>query len=196
LKIIEHDRRACIYRAFVSVDTYNILTNNEFPIFDIWEKIFTEDDAWVGVILVNGRYGDATNDIHDVWNVALIGNSETNQERHVIHIANELEFAIEFHNKMWTDMTVQDECLALADLGASINLMPLSVWKKLSLLELTLTRMTLKLANRSVAYPVGVAEDVFVKVGKFHFLTNFVVVDYDVDPRVPLILGRPFLSTT
>ncbi|GKG35214.1 reverse transcriptase domain-containing protein [Tanacetum coccineum] len=55
--------------------------------------------------------------------------------------------------------------------------------------------MTLKLANRSVAYPVGVAEDVFVKVGKFHFLTNFVVVDYDVDPRVPLILGRPFLRT-
>ncbi|GJZ60003.1 reverse transcriptase domain-containing protein [Tanacetum coccineum] len=71
--------------------------------------------------------------------------------------------------------------------------MPLSVWKKLSLPELTPTRMTLELANRSVAYPVGVAEDVFVKIGKFHFPTNFVVVDYDVDPRVPLILGRPFL---
>ncbi|GKA48730.1 reverse transcriptase domain-containing protein [Tanacetum coccineum] len=59
-----------------------------------------------------------------------------------------------------------DECLALADLGASINLMPLSVWKKLSLPELTPTRMTLELANRSDAYSVGVAEDVFVKVGK------------------------------
>ncbi|GKB79201.1 reverse transcriptase domain-containing protein [Tanacetum coccineum] len=89
-----------------------------------------------------------------------------------------------------------DECLALADLGASINLMSLSVRKKLSLLELTPTRMTLELANRSVAYPVGVAEDVFVKVGKFHFPADFVVVDYDVDPRVPLILGRPFLRTT
>ncbi|GKB52900.1 reverse transcriptase domain-containing protein, partial [Tanacetum coccineum] len=88
------------------------------------------------------------------------------------------------------------ECLALADLGASINLMPLFVWKKLSLPELTPTRMTLELANRSVAYPVGVAEDVFVKVGKFHFPANFVVVDYNVDPRVPLILGRPFLRTT
>ncbi|GJT44024.1 reverse transcriptase domain-containing protein [Tanacetum coccineum] len=88
------------------------------------------------------------------------------------------------------------ECLALADLGASINLMHLFVWKKLSLPELTPTRMTLKLANRSVAYPVGVAEDVFVKVGKFHFPADFVVVDYDVDPRVPLILGRPFLRTT
>ncbi|GJY35454.1 reverse transcriptase domain-containing protein [Tanacetum coccineum] len=87
------------------------------------------------------------------------------------------------------------ECLALADLGASINLMPLSVWKKLSLPELTPTLMTLKLANRSVAYPVGVSEDVFMKVGKFHFLADFVVVDYDVDPRVPFILGRPFLRT-
>ncbi|GJY74396.1 reverse transcriptase domain-containing protein [Tanacetum coccineum] len=88
------------------------------------------------------------------------------------------------------------ECLALADLGASINLMPFSVWNKLSLPELTPTRMTLELANRSVAYPVGVAEDVIVKVGKFHFLADLVVVDYDVDPRVPLILRRPFLRTT
>ncbi|GJX35385.1 reverse transcriptase domain-containing protein [Tanacetum coccineum] len=73
--------------------------------------------------------------------------------------------------------------------------MPLSVWKKLSLPELTPTRMTLELANRSFAYPVGVAEDVFVKLGKFHFSADFVVVDYDVDPRVPLILGSPFLRT-
>ncbi|GKA63647.1 reverse transcriptase domain-containing protein [Tanacetum coccineum] len=93
------------------------------------------------------------------------------------------------------DFPELDECLALADLGASINLMPLSVWKKLSLSELTPTRMTLELANRSVAIPVGVAEDVFVKVGKFYFPADFVVVDYDVDPRVPLILGRPFLRT-
>ncbi|GKB21294.1 putative reverse transcriptase domain-containing protein, partial [Tanacetum coccineum] len=93
------------------------------------------------------------------------------------------------------DFPELDECLALADLGASINLMPLSVWKKLSLPELTPTRMTLELADRSVAHPKGVAEDVFVKVGKFYFLADFVVVDYDVDPRVPLILGRPFLRT-
>ncbi|GJY42261.1 DNA-directed DNA polymerase [Tanacetum coccineum] len=88
-----------------------------------------------------------------------------------------------------------DECLALADLDASINLMPLSVWKQLSLPELTLTRMTLELADRSTVHPKGVAEDVFVKVGKFYFPAEFVVVDYDVDPRVPLILGRPFLRT-
>ncbi|GKD42733.1 reverse transcriptase domain-containing protein [Tanacetum coccineum] len=75
------------------------------------------------------------------------------------------------------DFSELDECLALADLGASINLMPLSMWKQLSLLELTSTRMTLELADRSVAHPKGVVEDVFVKVGKFYFLADFVVID-------------------
>nr|GEU56745.1 DNA-directed DNA polymerase [Tanacetum cinerariifolium] len=93
------------------------------------------------------------------------------------------------------DFLKLDECLALADLDASINLMPLFVWKKLSLPELTSTRMTLELANRSAIIPKGIAEDVFVKVGKFYFLANFIVVDYEVDPRVPVILGRPFLRT-
>nr|GFA46153.1 reverse transcriptase domain-containing protein [Tanacetum cinerariifolium] len=88
-----------------------------------------------------------------------------------------------------------DVCHALADLGASINLMPLSIWKKLSLPELTPTRMTLELADRSITHPKGVAEDVFVKVGKFHFPTDFVVVDFEADPRVPLILWRSFLRT-
>nr|GEX42216.1 reverse transcriptase domain-containing protein [Tanacetum cinerariifolium] len=94
------------------------------------------------------------------------------------------------------DFSKLEECLSLADLDASINLMPLSVWEKLSLPKLTPTRMNLELANRSVAYPVGIAEDVFVKVGKFHFSADFVVIVYEVDPRVPLILGRPFLRTT
>ncbi|GJY06642.1 reverse transcriptase domain-containing protein [Tanacetum coccineum] len=87
------------------------------------------------------------------------------------------------------------ECLALADLGASINLMPLSIWKKLSLPELTPTRMIFEHVNRSTTSTSGITEDVFVKVGKFHFLADFVVIDYVVDPRVPLILGRPFLRT-
>ncbi|GKC39468.1 reverse transcriptase domain-containing protein [Tanacetum coccineum] len=76
-----------------------------------------------------------------------------------------------------------DVCHALADLGASINLMPLFFWKKLSLPELTPTRMTLKLADRSITHLKGLAEDVFVKVGKFHFPTDFVVVDFEADPR-------------
>nr|GEW71055.1 reverse transcriptase domain-containing protein [Tanacetum cinerariifolium] len=93
------------------------------------------------------------------------------------------------------DFPGMDECLALADLDASINLMPLSVWNKLSLPELTPTLMTLKLADRSISRPIGVTEDVFIKVGKFHFLADIVVVDFDADPRVPLILGRSFLKT-
>ncbi|GJT76753.1 reverse transcriptase domain-containing protein [Tanacetum coccineum] len=87
------------------------------------------------------------------------------------------------------------ECLVLADLGTSINLMPLSIWKKLAFPGLTPTQMILELADRSTTSPSGIAEDVFVKVGKFHFSADFVVVDYVVDPRVPLILGRPFLRT-
>ncbi|GJZ26048.1 reverse transcriptase domain-containing protein [Tanacetum coccineum] len=66
---------------------------------------------------------------------------------------------------------------------------------KLSLPELTPTQMILELADRSTTSPSGIAEDVFVKVGKFHFLADFVVVDYVVDPRVPLIIKRPFLRT-
>ncbi|GKD27774.1 reverse transcriptase domain-containing protein, partial [Tanacetum coccineum] len=83
------------------------------------------------------------------------------------------------------DFLGMDVCHALADLGASINLMPLSIWKKLYLPELTPTRMTLELADRSVTRPKGVTEDVFVKVGSFHFPTDFVVVDFEADPRVP-----------
>nr|GEZ78406.1 reverse transcriptase domain-containing protein [Tanacetum cinerariifolium] len=93
------------------------------------------------------------------------------------------------------DFPGMDVCHALADLGASINLMALSIWKNLSLPELTPTRMTLELEDRSITRPKGVAEDVFVKVGKLHFPTDFVVVDFEADPRVPLILQRSFLRT-
>ncbi|GJU80369.1 reverse transcriptase domain-containing protein [Tanacetum coccineum] len=88
-----------------------------------------------------------------------------------------------------------DNCLALADLGASINLMPLSIWKKLGLPGLNDTKMVLELADRTISKPTGVAENVFVKVGKFYFPADFVVLDFIADPRVPLILGRPFLRT-
>ncbi|GJT42133.1 reverse transcriptase domain-containing protein [Tanacetum coccineum] len=88
-----------------------------------------------------------------------------------------------------------DNHLALADLGASINLMPLSIWKKLGLPDLTSTRMVLELADRTISKPLGIAENVFVKVGKFYFPVDFVILDFVADPRVPLILGRPFLST-
>nr|GEV01861.1 reverse transcriptase domain-containing protein [Tanacetum cinerariifolium] len=82
----------------------------------------------------------------------------------------------------------------LVDLGASINLMPLSMWNKLSLPELSPTYMTLELADCLISRSVGVAEDVYVKVGTLHFPTDFVVIDFDADLRVPLILKRSFLK--
>nr|GEX99188.1 hypothetical protein [Tanacetum cinerariifolium] len=93
------------------------------------------------------------------------------------------------------DFSRMDECLALANLGASINLMLLSIWNKISLPKLSPTCMTLELMDRSISHQVDVTEDVFVKVGKFHFSADFVVVDFDADPRVLLILRRSFLKT-
>nr|GEW85995.1 DNA-directed DNA polymerase [Tanacetum cinerariifolium] len=136
----------------------------------------------------------------------------TNQTEKFFQILQDLHFDISFADalllmpkftstiKTWRSFKFlipceflrMDVCHALADLGASINLMPLSIWKKLFLLELTPTRMTLELADRSITCPKRVAEDVFVKVGKFHFPTNFVVVDFEADPRVPLILAVTF----
>nr|GEW01010.1 hypothetical protein [Tanacetum cinerariifolium] len=93
------------------------------------------------------------------------------------------------------DFSEFDNCLSLADLGASINLMPLSIWKKLRLPTLNEMKMVLELADRTISKPTGVVENVFVKVGKFYFPADFVVLDFVTDHRVPLILGRPFLST-
>ena len=78
--------------------------------------------------------------------------------------------------------------------GASINLMPLSVAKRLSLGELTPTAMTLQIANRTLAHPEGIFEDVLIKVGKFVFPVDFVVINIEEDKQVPLLLGRPFLA--
>ncbi|GJX72725.1 reverse transcriptase domain-containing protein [Tanacetum coccineum] len=106
-------------------------------------------------------------------NIIRIGKSTNNVNCSAVHLKRLPEKLGDSPDKFLIpcDFPELEECLALANLGASINLMPLSVWKKLSLPELTPTRMTLE-------------------------LTDFVVVDYDVDPRVPLILGRPFLRTT
>ncbi|GKF60744.1 reverse transcriptase domain-containing protein, partial [Tanacetum coccineum] len=89
-----------------------------------------------------------------------------------------------------------DRTSALADSRASINLLPRSIYKQLGLEALTPTRMTLELANHSITHPMGIAEDVVVRVDGFTFLADFVVVKFEPDPRVPIILGRPFLRTT
>nr|GFB74205.1 reverse transcriptase domain-containing protein [Tanacetum cinerariifolium] len=73
--------------------------------------------------------------------------------------------------------------------------MPLSIWKKLRLPTLNDMKMVLELADQTISKPTGVVENVFVKVGKFYFPADFVILDFVADPRVPLILGRPFLST-
>ncbi|XP_073120574.1 uncharacterized protein [Henckelia pumila] len=92
-------------------------------------------------------------------------------------------------------ISLTENCSALCDLGASINLMPYSVFRKLNLGEPKSTRMSLQLADRSIKYPRGIIEDVLVKVDKFIFPVDFVVLDMEEDLDMPLILGRPFLAT-
>ena len=84
---------------------------------------------------------------------------------------------------------------ALCDLGASINLMPLSIFKRLGLGEARPTIVTLQLADISLKHPRGVIEDVLVKVDKFIFPAYFIVLDMEEDKEIPIILGIPFLAT-
>ncbi|GJZ89465.1 hypothetical protein Tco_0661247 [Tanacetum coccineum] len=84
---------------------------------------------------------------------------------------------------------------ALVDLGASVSVMPLSTYLNLGLGELAHTRLTVELADRTVKYPKGIAENVLVGIGKFTFPVDFIILDMPEDIKVPLILGRPFLST-
>lgn len=84
---------------------------------------------------------------------------------------------------------------ALIDLGASVSLMPLSIYKKLGIGRVRDTNMTLQFADKSFKYPYGIVEDVLVKVDKFIFPVDFVVLEMEEDDDIPLILGRPFLQT-
>ncbi|GKE09569.1 putative reverse transcriptase domain-containing protein [Tanacetum coccineum] len=84
---------------------------------------------------------------------------------------------------------------ALVDLGASISVMPLSTYLNLGLGELAHTKLTVELADRTMKYPKGIAENVLVGIGKFIFLVDFIILDMPEDIKVPLILERPFLST-
>ena len=88
----------------------------------------------------------------------------------------------------------------LLDLGASVNLLPYSVYKQLGLRELKPTNITLSLADRSVKIPKGIVEDVLVKVDKFYYPVDFRVLDMERvaegTNQVPIILGRPFLATS
>ena len=98
-------------------------------------------------------------------------------------------------------VNIRGTCInkALLDLGASVNLLPYSVYKQLGLGELKPINITLSLADRLVTIPKGIVEDVLVKVDKFYYLVDFVVLDTEPiasGPNpVPIILGRPFLAT-
>ncbi|GJZ17386.1 reverse transcriptase domain-containing protein [Tanacetum coccineum] len=137
------------------------------------------------------------------WLSALLRNKEkleeititiVNAECSAI-ILNKVPEKLEDPGKFLISYALQelDRTNALADFGASINLLPHSIYKQLGLGALEPTRMTLELANRSVTHPMGIAEDVVVRVDGFTFLADFVVVNFEPDPRVPIILGRPFL---
>nr|GEU93905.1 hypothetical protein [Tanacetum cinerariifolium] len=84
---------------------------------------------------------------------------------------------------------------ALADLRASITLMPYSMYEKLGLCKPKTTRMSLELADRSIQYPQGIVENVLIKVDKFVLSINFVILDIREDSKILIILGRPFLAT-
>ncbi|GJV85876.1 reverse transcriptase domain-containing protein [Tanacetum coccineum] len=86
-------------------------------------------------------------------------------------------------------------CNALADLEDNINLMPYLLYAKLSRKNLKPTKMSVRLADRSFQYPVGIAENMLIEVGKFTFPTDFIILKMQEDSKVPLILGRPFLHT-
>ena len=88
-----------------------------------------------------------------------------------------------------------EEMQALCDLGASINLMPLSIYNRLKLGEAKHTTVTLQLADRSLVHSLGIVEDVLVKVGKFILPADFIILDMEEDERIPIILERPFLAT-
>ena len=84
---------------------------------------------------------------------------------------------------------------ALADLGASINVMPYKMFKQLGLGKPKQTRMSIQLADKTIRFPRGIIEDVLVKTDEFIYPVDFVVLDMEEDSNIPLILGRPFLAT-
>lgn len=102
-----------------------------------------------------------------------------------------------FYSSFTIPCTIGDKFFgkALCDLGASINLMPLSIYSQLGLPEVKPTNVTLQLADRSLTYPWGKVEDILVKVDKFSFPADFIVLDFEEDKEISLILGRLFLAT-
>nr|GEU42764.1 reverse transcriptase domain-containing protein [Tanacetum cinerariifolium] len=136
----------------------------------------------------------------------------TNQMENFFQIFHDLNFDISFTDALLlmakfastikSLLTNKDKLFELAKVPLNENCLAMLLKKlpeklgdRLSLPELTPTRMTLELSDRSITHPKEVSEDVFVKVGKFYFPTDFLVIDFEADPRVPLIIKRSFLRT-
>nr|GEU41732.1 DNA-directed DNA polymerase [Tanacetum cinerariifolium] len=121
-----------------------------------------------------------------------------NQIEKFYQIFKDMSFKISFADALILMPKFASTLKALIRNKEKLNKMaqtPLNEALRLSLPDLTPTCTTLELADRTISHPVGVAEDVYVKVGSFHFPADFVVVDFDADPRIPLIVGRSFLKT-
>jgi len=84
---------------------------------------------------------------------------------------------------------------AMCDLGSSVSLLPLSLFKRMGITKLKPTKVTLKLADRTNIHPVGFIEDIPIKVGGIYIPSDFIILDTDEDDQVPILLGRPFLAT-
>ena len=84
---------------------------------------------------------------------------------------------------------------ALCDLGAGVSVMPFSLYKRLDLNKLTPTEISLQMADKSTAIPIGICEDVPIVVAKVTILTDFVILEMPEDDNMSIILGRPFLNT-
>ncbi|XP_014517235.1 uncharacterized protein LOC106774703 [Vigna radiata var. radiata] len=98
--------------------------------------------------------------------------------------------------KYLDEETIEVQGKALVDLGASINLMPLSMLKKIGGLEVKPTKAILQMADRSIKHLYGVIEDVVVRIDKLKFPVDFVVMEMEENEEIPIILGRPFMKTT
>ncbi|GJR54961.1 hypothetical protein Tco_1405482 [Tanacetum coccineum] len=115
----------------------------------------------------------------------------------VSHINNAIPQKEKYQESFTLPCFINDVCFgnALVDLGANVSVMPLSTYLNLGLGELAHTRLTVELANRTVKYPKGIAENILIGIGKFTFPVDFIILDMPEDIKVPLILGRSFLST-
>nr|GEX24954.1 DUF4219 domain-containing protein/UBN2 domain-containing protein [Tanacetum cinerariifolium] len=134
-------------------------------------------------------------EIIDLFYIPEIGQmSKVLQERGFESLPSSTETNPRDHVKSIS--TTKADLNEIRHIGASVSVMPFSTYTNLGLGDLAHTRLTIELANKTIKHPRGIAENVLVRIGKFIFPVDFIILDIPKDDDVPLILGRPFLSTT